>query len=553
MDPKLSEAYEEWAKQVLEPSLKEQGERKASFETSSSLPLRTVYLPSRIDSHYLEEINFPGSYPYTRGIHPTMYRGRLWTMRQYAGYGTAEETNGRFRYLLAQGQTGLSVAFDLPTQIGYDADDPLAEGEVGRVGVSVSSVEDMARLLEGIPVDRVSTSMTINAPAAVLLAMYLAVADRQGVASSRLRGTIQNDILKEYVARGTYIFPPQPAMRLVTDVLAFCKEHVPHWNTISISGYHMREAGATAVQEVAFTLADAIAYVEAARKAGLAVDDIGPQLAFFFACHNHFLEEIAKFRAARRLWARIMRDRFGARDPRSWRLRFHTQTAGSTLAAQQPANNAVRVALQALAAVLGGSQSIHTNSMDEALGLPTEDAVRLALRTQQIIAHESGVADTVDPMAGSFAVESLTDEIEQAAQRLIDKVDGLGGALAAIQNGFMQREIQDSAYRAQMAVERGDQIVVGVNAFPEPAPIAMEVLRVDPAIEEGQRARLAALRRRRDASKVRSLLEDLGRAATGGDNLVPHLLTCVRHDITLGEICGTLRKIWGEYTAVTSL
>jgi methylmalonyl-CoA mutase N-terminal domain/subunit len=482
-----------------------------------------------------------------------MYRGRLWTMRQYAGYGTAEETNGRFRYLLAQGQTGLSVAFDLPTQIGYDADDPLAEGEVGRVGVSVSSVEDMARLLEGIPVDRVSTSMTINAPAAVLLAMYLAVADRQGVASSRLRGTIQNDILKEYVARGTYIFPPQPAMRLVTDVLAFCKEHVPHWNTISISGYHMREAGATAVQEVAFTLADAIAYVEAARKAGLAVDDIGPQLAFFFACHNHFLEEIAKFRATRRLWARIMRDRFGARDPRSWRLRFHTQTAGSTLAAQQPANNAVRVALQALAAVLGGSQSIHTNSMDEALGLPTEDAVRLALRTQQIIAHESGVADTVDPMAGSFAVESLTDEIEQAAQRLIDKVDGLGGALAAIQNGFMQREIQDSAYRAQMAVERGDQIVVGVNAFPEPAPIAMEVLRVDPAIEEGQRARLAALRRRRDASKVRSLLEDLGRAATGGDNLVPHLLTCVRHDITLGEICGTLRKIWGEYTAVTSL
>ena len=553
MDPILSEAYEEWAAQVLGRSLEEQRERKPAFETLSSIPLKTVYLPSAPDPQYLRQLSFPGSYPYTRGIHPTMYRGRFWTMRQYAGYATAEETNERFRYLLAQGQTGLSIAFDLPTQIGYDADDPLAAGEVGKVGVSVSSLDDMAKLFDGIPVDRVSTSMTINAPAAILLAMYLAVAARQGVPCSQLRGTIQNDILKEYVARGTYIFPPPPAMRLITDIFAYCKEHVPSWNTISISGYHMREAGATAVQEVAFTLANGIAYVEAAQRAGLAVDDFGPQLAFFFACHNHFLEEIAKFRAARRLWARIMRDRFGARDSRSWRLRFHTQTAGSTLTAQQPMNNAVRVAIQALAAVLGGSQSLHTNSMDEALGLPTEDAVRLALRTQQIIAHESGVADTVDPMAGSYAVESLTDEIERGALETIEKIDAMGGAQAAIQSGFMQREIQDSAYRAQLAIERGEQVVVGLNAFSDADALRMNILRVDPAIEELQRARLASLRSRREPSKVRDLLTELSRTAAGRDNLMPCLLACVENDITLGEICSTLRKIWGEYAPATSL
>jgi methylmalonyl-CoA mutase N-terminal domain/subunit len=476
-----------------------------------------------------------------------MYRGRLWTMRQYAGYASAEETNARFRYLLAQGQTGLSVAFDLPTQIGFDADDAWAEGEVGRVGVSISSLDDMLRLFDAIPLDQVSTSMTINAPAAILLAMYLAAARRQGVEPQRLRGTIQNDILKEYIARGTYIFPPGPAMRLVTDTFAYCRHHVPHWNTISISGYHMREAGSTAVQEVAFTLANGIAYVEAALRAGLAVDDFAPQVAFFFNAHNDFLEEVAKFRAARRLWGRLMRERFGARQADSCRLRFHTQTAGSTLTAQQPENNVIRVTLQALAAVLGGTQSLHTNSMDEALGLPTEDAVRVALRTQQILAEESGVAHTVDPLAGSYLIEHLTDEIESQARLYLDRIDAMGGALAAIERGYLQAEIHEAAYATQRAIERGDATVVGVNKFQSEGPLALEVLRVDPHVEAEQRARLRDLRARRDARRAEALLDRLRQAATGDTNLVTVFVDCVEADVTLGEICGTLRTVWGEY------
>jgi methylmalonyl-CoA mutase N-terminal domain/subunit len=447
----------------------------------------------------------------------------------------------------------LSVAFDLPTQIGYDADDPHAEGEVGRVGVSISCLDDMARLFEGIPLDRVSTSMTINAPAAVLLAMYLAVARRQGIDPAGLRGTVQNDILKEYVARGTYIFPPGPAMRLVTDVFRYCHDHVPHWNTISISGYHMREAGATAVQEVAFTLANAIAYLRAALGVGLTVDDVGPQLAFFFNAHNEFLEEVAKFRAARRLWARLMRDRFGARNPDSWRLRFHAQTAGSTLTAQQPQNNAVRVALQALAAILGGAQSLHTNSMDEALSLPTESAVRLALRTQQILAHETGVANTVDPLAGAFLIEHLTDEIESRAAAYLETIDTMGGALAAIERGYMQAEIQEAAYRAQQDVESGRAIVVGVNAYDSREPVRLERLKVDPAIEGQQRQHLAQLRARREADRVEAELARLSAAADGNENLLPILIACVEADVTLGEICGRLRRIWGEYRPVTTV
>jgi methylmalonyl-CoA mutase N-terminal domain/subunit len=522
-------------------------ERQAEFRTSSGLPLERFYLPGDGPSRYLDQIGFPGEAPFTRGVHPTMYRGRLWTMRQYAGYASAEETNARFRYLLAQGQTGLSVAFDLPTQIGYDADDAWAEGEVGRVGVSISSLEDMLRLFEAIPLDKVSTSMTINAPAAILLAMYLAAARRQGVDPERLRGTIQNDILKEYVARGTYIFPPGPAMRLVTDTFAYCRRHVPHWNTISISGYHMREAGSTAVQEVAFTLANGVAYVEAALRAGLKVDEFAPQVAFFFNAHNDFLEEVAKFRAARRLWGRLMRERFDAHDADSCRLRFHTQTAGSTLTAQQPENNVIRVTLQALAAVLGGTQSLHTNSMDEALGLPTEDAVRVALRTQQILAEESGVAHTVDPLAGSYLIEHLTDEIESQARVYLERIDAMGGALAAIERGYLQAEIHEAAYATQRAIERGETTVVGVNKFLSEGPLALEVLRVDPRVEAEQRARLQELRRRRDARRVAVMLDRLRLAATGDDNLVSVFVECVEADVTLGEICSTLRTVWGEY------
>jgi methylmalonyl-CoA mutase N-terminal domain/subunit len=468
-------------------------------------------------------------------------------MRQYAGFATAEESNRRYRYLLEQGQTGLSVAFDLPTQIGYDADDPMASGEVGKVGVSISSLEDMETLFQGIPLERVSTSMTINAPAAILLAMYIAVAKKQGVEPAKLRGTIQNDILKEYVARGTYIFPPAPSMRLITDIFAYCARHVPYWNTISISGYHIREAGANAVQEVAFTLANAIAYVQAALQAGLKVDEFAPQLSFFFNAHNNFLEEIAKFRAARRLWAEIMRERFQAQDPRSWMLRFHTQTAGSTLTAQQPENNIVRVALQALAAVLGGTQSLHTNSMDEALWLPTEKSVRVALRTQQIIAYESGVADTIDPLGGAYIIEYLTDEIVNRARDYLKKIDEMGGAQRAIETGYMQSEIQRSAYEYQRAVEKKEQIVVGVNAFQTEENLTLERLKVDPAIEAAQRERLAALRARRDQQKVQELLARLEQTARTSENLMPLFIECVENYATLGEIVGVLRRVWGEY------
>jgi methylmalonyl-CoA mutase N-terminal domain/subunit len=536
-----------WEEKTLKPILKRFPERKSEFSTHSGIPIPRVLTPLDVDINYVEEIGFPGEYPFTRGVQPTMYRGRLWTMRQYAGYASAEESNRRYRYLLDQGQTGLSVAFDLPTQIGYDADDPIAHGEVGKVGVSISSLDDMANLFREIPLENVSTSMTINAPAAILLAMYIAVAKRQGIEIRQLRGTIQNDILKEYVARGTYIFPPGPSMRLITDVFRYCQKEVPRWNTISISGYHIREAGSTAVQEVAFTLANAIAYVQAAIDSGLDVDSFATQLSFFFNAHNNFLEEVAKFRAARRMWARIMRQRFGAKNPRSWKLRFHTQTGGSTLTAQQPENNVVRVTLQALAAIMGGSQSLHTNSMDEALWLPTEKAVRVALRTQQVIAHESGVADSIDPLAGSYLIEHLTDEIEKRAKEYIDKIDELGGALVAIERGYVQGEIQEAAYRYQQAVESGEEIVVGVNTFLVDEEIELEQLKVNPQIEVEQRARLEALRTSRNVDRFNELLSHLAIAARGSDNLMPVLVECAENEMTLGEICGVLRSVWGEY------
>ncbi len=542
----IAEAKRRWEQEKVEPALKKAPERRQQFATSS-LPVERLYTPDDAPIDYLADLGFPGEYPFTRGVQPTMYRSRLWTMRQYAGFGTAEESNARYRFLLEQGQSGLSVAFDLPTQIGYDADDPMAEGEVGKVGVSISSLRDMEMLFDQIPLDKVSTSMTINAPAAVLLAMYIAVGKRQGVSADKLRGTVQNDILKEYIARGTYIFPPRPSMRLITDLFAYCKAHVPHWNTISISGYHIREAGSTAVQEVAFTLANGIAYVEAALSAGLSVDEFAPQLSFFFNAHNNFLEEIAKFRAARKLWARIMRERFGAQDPRSLALRFHTQTGGSTLTAQQPQNNVVRVALQALAAVLGGTQSLHTNSMDEALALPTESAVQLALRTQQIIAYETGAADSVDPLAGSYMIEALTRQIAEQAADYIQRIDEMGGALAAIEAGFINLEIQDAAYAYQQAVESGEQIIVGVNRFTADETHEPDILRVDPAIEAAQCARLAELRARRDSARVAELRGRLETAARGSDNLMPLFIECVENDVTLGEICHTLRGVFGEY------
>jgi methylmalonyl-CoA mutase, N-terminal domain len=547
----MSLEYErkEWEEKIYKAAVQRNPERKAAFYTSSGIPLPPILIPSVEDPAYSEKLGFPGEFPYTRGVQPTMYRGRLWTMRQYAGYASAAESNQRYRYLLEQGQTGLSVAFDLPTQIGYDADDPVAAGEVGKVGVSISSLKDMETLFREIPLGNVSTSMTINAPASILLAMYIAVARRQGVEMRQLRGTIQNDILKEYIARGTYIFPPRQSMRLITDVFSYCQHEVPHWNTISISGYHIREAGSTAVQEVAFTLANAIAYVQAAVKAGLKVDEFASQLAFFFNAHNNFLEEVAKFRAARRLWATLMRERFGAQDPRSWMLRFHTQTGGSTLTAQQPENNVVRVALQALAAVFGGSQSLHTNSMDEALWLPTEKAVRVALRTQQIIAHESGVADTIDPLAGSYLIEHLTDEIEKGALEYLRKIDEMGGALAAIEQGYIQGEIQEAAYRYQRAVEDKEQIVVGVNAFQGKESIELERLRVDPSIEIDQCTRLKELRSNRDNQKVKDLLVRVESTAQGTDNMMPLIIECVENDVTLGEICAVLRRVWGEYQA----
>ena len=557
----LQDLYNKWQETILKKSLAKFKERKARFETSSGIEVPRVPMPVdngastapaaplSEEETYLERLGFPGEYPYTRGVQPTMYRSRFWTMRQYAGFSTAEESNKRYRYLLGQGQTGLSVAFDLPTQIGYDADDPIAQGEVGKVGVSISSIHDMEQLFDQIPLEQVSTSMTINAPAGVLLAMYIAVAKRQGADVKKLRGTIQNDILKEYVARGTYIFPPVPSMRLITDIFRFCATDVPGWNTISISGYHIREAGSTAAQEVAFTLSNAIAYVEAALKAGLQVDDFAGQLSFFFNAHNNLLEEVAKFRAARRMWAKIMRERFKAQKPSSWQLRFHTQTAGSTLTAQQPENNVVRVTLQALSAVLGGTQSLHTNSMDEALWLPTEKAVRVALRTQQIIAHESGVADAVDPLAGSYLIEHLTDEIETMASDYIVKIDDMGGALQSIEKGFMQNEIQTAAYVAQQQIERGEQVIVGVNQFKVNEELTLERLKVDPAIELGQKAKLKELRESRDQRVAEQLLEKLKVAASGTENLMPLFIECVENDITLGEICNTLRVVWGEYVA----
>ena len=496
------------------------------------------------------ELGFPGEFPYTRGIQPTMYRGRLWTMRQYAGFGTAAESNARYRYLLSQGVSGLSVAFDLPTQIGYDSDHHLAAGEVGRVGVAIDSIDDMAALFDGIPLDKVSTSMTINATAIILLALYVAVGKRQGIAPKQLSGTVQNDILKEYIARGTYIYPPKASLRIVTDIFAFCEREVPQWNTISISGYHIREAGSTAVQEVAFTFANAIAYVQAAIDAGLDVNTFGQRLSFFFNAHNDFLEEIAKFRAARRLWARLMKERFGATQPRAQQLRFHTQTAGSTLTGQQPDNNIVRVAIQALSAVLGGAQSLHTNGRDEALALPTEDAARIALRTQQIIGHESGVTNTIDPVAGSYHLERLTNEIEAGARELLTRIEAVGGTLAAIESGFIQRQVQESAYQAQVAIDAGDAIVVGVNRYQTDDRSTIEVFQVDPELERGQKARVQSVRATRDQGRWRAALDEIARVATTHENLVPPIVAAVESHATVGEIADTLRGVFGEYREV---
>ncbi|HEV8307531.1 MAG TPA: methylmalonyl-CoA mutase family protein [Methylomirabilota bacterium] len=541
----IEEARARWEREILRPALDRAPER-ARFETSWGTPVPRLSTPADLTAFdYLRDLAFPGEYPYTRGVQPTMYRGRLWTMRQYAGFGSAAESNRRFRYLLDQGQTGLSVAFDLPTQMGHDADAPAARSEVGRVGVSISSLEDMAALLDGIPLDRVSTSMTINATAPILLALYVVVGERQGVPGTKLSGTVQNDILKEYIARGTYIFPPGPSLRLVTDCFAYCKDHVPRWNTISISGYHMREAGSTAVQEVAFSFANAIAYVEAALAAGLEVDEFAPQLSFFFNAHNNLLEEVAKFRAARRLWARIMRERFHARDPRAWMLRFHAQTAGSMLTAQQPENNIVRVAIQALAAILGGCQSLHTNSMDEALALPSEAAVRIALRTQQILAYEAGVADSVDPLGGAFHIERLTTEIEEAAVAYLEKIEGMGGAVTAIP--FMQQEIQEAAYRYQLEIETGARIVVGVNEFVTGEPPPAQLFHPDPTGEAAQVERLGRLRATRDPDRAARALDAVEAAARGHANLLPRLLEAVHAQATLGEVCDRLRAVFGVH------
>jgi methylmalonyl-CoA mutase, N-terminal domain len=527
---------------------KEAKERRERFATASGLPVERLYTEESLGAWDPEEaLGYPGEFPYTRGIYPSMYRGRLWTMRQYAGFGSAADSNQRYRYLLSKGQSGISVAFDLPTQIGMDSDHALARGEVGKVGVAIDSLEDMERLFEEISLEKVSTSMTINATAAILLSLYVAVAKKQGANLAKLSGTVQNDILKEYIARGTYIYPVRPAMRIVTDIFAWCRESLPKWNTISISGYHIREAGSTAVQEVAFTLADAIAYVQAALDAGLDVDEFAPQLSFFFNAHNDLLEEVAKYRAARRLWARLMRERFHARDPRSLLLRFHAQTAGSSLTAQQPENNIVRVAIQALAAVLGGCQSLHTNSMDEALALPTEDAALIALRTQQIVAHETGVVNTIDPVAGSYAIEHLTDEIESGAVAYIEKIDAMGGMLRAIESGFVQTEIQKAAYEYQRAVETKEQVVVGVNDFVAEEERAIPTLRIDPEIEREQIQRVQALRAKRDTGKTKAAIAELARRASTKENLMPAILGAVEAYATVGEISDTLRTVFGEY------
>ena len=552
---KLQDAKKRWEEETLKPTLERAKERVPEFTTPSGLPVRRLYTPEEAEGRdYLEAVGFPGQYPYTRGIYPTMYRGQLWTMRQYAGIGTAKESNERFRYLLKEGQTGLSVAFDLPTQMGLDSDHPLAVGEVGQVGVAIDSLRDMEVLFDGIPLDRVTTSMTINAPAAVLLALYVAVAEQQGVPLSKISGTVQNDVLKEYVARGTYIFPPRPSLRLAADLIAYCADQVPRWNPISISGYHIREAGASAVKEIAFTFANAIAYVEAVRRRGLPVDAFAPRVSWIFNTHNHFFEEIAKYRALRRMWAKIMRERFGAKDPRSWMLRTHTQTGGSTLTAQQPENNIVRAALQALAAVLGGVQSMALSCFDEALAIPTEQAQRIALRTQQIIAYESGVADTVDPMAGSYYVEALTDELERLANAELEAIEASGGAVEAIERGYMQRAIQEEAYAHQREVEAGTRIVVGVNRFQdEGKPQPLQLYRTDPEAENAQVKSLQILRRERDHVSVRAVLGRLREAALGEENLLPSIVHAVKAYATVGEICGVLREVFGEYKSPTGL
>jgi methylmalonyl-CoA mutase N-terminal domain/subunit len=545
--PRVKAGRDRWEREVLSPVTAKAPERRKRFESTSGEEVDRLYTPLDLERFdYLTDAGFPGEYPFTRGVQPTMYRGRFWTMRQYAGFGDARESNRRYRYLLAQGQTGLSVAFDLPTQMGYDSDNPVASGEVGKVGVAIDSIEDMGVLFDRIPLGKVSTSMTINSTASILLAMYIAVGESQRVSRQALNGTIQNDILKEYIARGT-IYPPAPSMRIITDIFAFCKDQVPKWNTISISGYHIREAGSTAAQEIAFTLANGIAYVQAAIDAGMSVDSFASRLAFFFNAHNNFLEEVAKFRAARRLWARIMRTRFRAKDPRSWMLRFHTQTAGSSLTAQQPDNNVVRVTVQALAAVLGGTQSLHTNSRDEALSLPTEDSVRIALRTQQVIAHESGAGDTVDPLGGSYCVEATTSLLERQAEEYIAKIDGMGGVVNAIDRGYVQKEIQDAAFRYQQEIERRERIIVGVNEFEIREPKPENLLTVDPKIEKGQRQRLAALRRKRDSRAVRDRLSELEQACRGKDNLMPQVLAAVKAYATLGEISDVMRGVFGAY------
>jgi len=549
----LEEQVNEFEKKTKE-ALAKRPERQETFFTGSGDEINRLYSPVDIqDVDYMNDLGLPGQFPYTRGVQPTMYRGRLWTMRMYAGFATAEESNQRYKYLVEQGSSGLSVAFDLPTQIGYDSDHPLSEGEVGKVGVAIDSLADMEVLFDGIPLDKVSTSMTINAPASVLLAMYIAVAEKQGVSSDKLRGTIQNDILKEYIARGTYIFPTEPSMRLITNIFEYCSKDVPLWNTISISGYHIREAGSTAAQEVGFTIADGIAYVDAAIAAGLDVDTFAPRLSFFFNAHNDLLEEVSKYRAARRLWARIMKDRFGAKNPKSMALKFHTQTGGSTLTAQQPENNIVRVAIQTLAAVLGGTQSLHTNSKDEALALPTEDSVRVALRTQQIVGYESGVTNTVDPLAGSYVIEAKTNEIEQAAMEYIKRIDDLGGAPKAIDKGYIQQEIMDAAYDYQKEVETGERIVVGMNKFQIEEEAPKGLLRVDPSVGERQKSKIAELKAKRNQAKVDETLVALRAACEGTDNVMPFILEAVRAYATLGEVCGVMREVFGEYQQSVNL
>ena len=549
----VSENKQAWIKST-EASLAKHPERKAEFTTSSGIKVERAYDPSNVaGDDYDEKLGYPGQYPFTRGVQPTMYRGRYWTMRQYAGFGDAEESNERYKYLISQGQTGLSIAFDLPTQIGYDSDDPMSMGEVGKVGVAIDSLADMEVLFDGIPLDKVSTSMTINASAAVLLAFYIVAAERQGVSPDQLKGTIQNDVLKEYAARGTYIFPPAPSMRLITNIFEYCSKNLPQWNTISISGYHIREAGSTAAQEVAFTLADGIAYVDAAIKAGMDVDSFAGRLSFFFNEHNNLLEEVAKYRAARRIWAKIMKERFHAKKDRSMMLRFHTQTGGSTLTAQQPDNNIIRVTIQTLAAVLGGTQSLHTNSRDEALSLPTEDSVRIDLRTQQIVAYESGVADTVDPLAGSYYVESLTDQIEEKVWEYIHKIDDMGGAVKAIEQGYIQKEIADSSYAYQKAVESGEQVVVGVNKFTVKEEGHKEHMVIDSTIADKQVAKIKAVKEKRDSQAAADALAALRAAAATDENLMPYIVDCARKWCTEGEICNELRAVFGEYRPVEVL